>query len=238
MRRYDLIASARHALREWCARMAPSDDRSFPAVAVGALLLGMILSTALLAATDSRTPVVLSSPDPGGVTESPNVGSSARDAFTLHLGSDTDRDANFEDVTVEVLDAQSDEIRWFNNRPIRPVKTVRMLVTAYSPDEQSCGEWADGYTASGYSVWTNGMKLVAADTSILPFGSLVSIPGYDGGEVVPVLDRGGAIKGNRLDVLYPTHERARVWGAQRLEVTIWEYADSLPNGFRQQHRRR
>lgn len=113
----------------------------------------------------------------------------------------------------------------FNGRPIRPVRRLSMLVTAYSPDERSCGIHADGITASGYSVWTNGMKLVAADTRLLPFGSIVTIPGYHDGKPVPVLDRGGKIKGHRLDVLYPTHEIALGWGAQRLEVTVWEYAD-------------
>ncbi|MEO1235715.1 MAG: 3D domain-containing protein [Planctomycetota bacterium] len=113
----------------------------------------------------------------------------------------------------------------FDGRPLRPVKTLRMLTTAYSPDARSCGKWADGITASGYSVWTNGMKLVAADTSLLPFGTIVTVPGYNGGRPVPVLDRGGVIKGARLDVLYPTHERALQWGAQRLDVTVWEYAD-------------
>jgi 3D (Asp-Asp-Asp) domain-containing protein len=140
-----------------------------------------------------------------------------------------------EDSQVQWL---SDEVRYFNGRPIRPVRTMTMIVTAYSPDERSCGKWADGITASGYSVWTNGMKLVAADTRILPFGSLLSIPGYDHENVVPVLDRGGAIKGKRLDVLYPTHERALRWGVQELEVTVWDYADGAPNGFRQNHRRR
>jgi 3D (Asp-Asp-Asp) domain-containing protein len=113
----------------------------------------------------------------------------------------------------------------FDDRPIRPVRTIRMLVTAYSPDERSCGKWADNITASGYSVFTNGMKLVAADTRLLPFGSIVTVPGYDGGRPVPVLDRGGAIKGRRLDVLYPTHERALQWGSRWVEVTVWEYAD-------------
>ena len=134
----------------------------------------------------------------------------------------------------EDVSADSD-VQWFNNRPVRPVATMSMLVTAYSPDERSCGKWADGITASGYSVWTNGMKLVASDNAVLPLGSLVSIPGYDNGAVVPVLDRGGAIKGNRLDVLYPTHEQALQWGVQRLEVTVWEYADGKPNDFRQRH---
>ncbi|MEM6332969.1 MAG: 3D domain-containing protein [Planctomycetota bacterium] len=113
----------------------------------------------------------------------------------------------------------------FDGRPLRAVRTITMKVTAYSPDEQSCGIWADGRTASGYSVWTNGMKLVAADTRLLPFGTILSVPGYHDGKPVQVLDRGGAIKGRRLDVLYPTHEIAREWGVQDLEVTVWEYAD-------------
>ncbi len=117
------------------------------------------------------------------------------------------------------------DVPTFDGRPLRAVKTMRMLTTAYSPDERSCGAFADGITASGYSVWTNGMKLVAADTSLLPFGSIVSVPGYHGGRPVPVLDRGGRIKGGRLDLLYPTHETALKWGAQRLDVTVWEYAD-------------
>ncbi|MBB6428589.1 3D domain-containing protein [Algisphaera agarilytica] len=113
----------------------------------------------------------------------------------------------------------------FDGRPLRPVQTVRMLTTAYSPDARSCGKWADGITASGYSVWTNGMKLAAADTSLFPFGTIITVPGYNKGRPVPVLDRGGVIKGHRLDLLYPTHEVALEWGAQRLDVTIWEYAD-------------
>jgi 3D (Asp-Asp-Asp) domain-containing protein len=123
------------------------------------------------------------------------------------------------------------DVRWFNGRPVRPARTMSMLVTAYSPDAASCGESADGITASGYSVWTNGMKLVAADTSLLPFGTLISVPGYDDASIVPVLDRGGAIKGHRLDVLYPTDAQAQKWGAQRLQVTVWEYADGLPGDF-------
>ena len=120
----------------------------------------------------------------------------------------------------------------FNGRPVRPARTVRMLVTAYSPDARSCGAFADGITASGYSVKTNGMRLVAADTTLLPFGSMLSIPGYDDGYIVPVLDRGGAIKGDHLDVLFPTHEEALQWGVQYLDVTIWEYADGKPNDFK------
>lgn len=120
------------------------------------------------------------------------------------------------------------ETRWFNGRPVRPAKVVWMQVTAYSPGPESCAPFADGKTATLHSVYTNAMKLVAADTSILPFGSLVSVPGYDQQRVVPVLDRGAAIKGMELDVLFPTAKEARQWGVQRLPVVIWEYADGKP----------
>jgi 3D (Asp-Asp-Asp) domain-containing protein len=118
--------------------------------------------------------------------------------------------------------------RFFNGRPVRPARTLTMLVTAYSPDHRSCGDSADGITSSIHNVHTNAMRLVAADSRVLPLGSIISVPGYDEGRVVPVLDRGGAIKGNRLDVLFATHEQALKWGVQRLRVTVWEYADGKP----------
>ena len=126
--------------------------------------------------------------------------------------------------------------RYYNGRPVMPHRVLRMRVTAYSPDARSCGNHADGITASGYSVETNGGHMVAADRRFFPFGSLLSIPGYAEGTIVPVLDRGGAIKGNRLDVLYPTHERARSWGVQYLYVTEWRYADGAPSGFQRLRR--
>lgn len=114
---------------------------------------------------------------------------------------------------------------YFDARPLRVARTMRMVVTAYSPDDRSCGIYADGRTAAGYSIWTHGMKLVAADTKVLPFKSVITVPGYNADQPVPVLDRGGAIKGNRLDLLFPTHEQARAWGVKTLDVTVWEYAD-------------
>ncbi len=124
--------------------------------------------------------------------------------------------------------AASADIRYFNGRAIRPARTIRMTVTAYSPDEKSCGPDARGITSSLHHVKTNAMKLVAADSKVLPLGSMITVPGYDSGNIVPVLDRGGAIKGNKLDVLFPTDAAARKWGVKTLNVVVWEYADNLP----------
>lgn len=113
----------------------------------------------------------------------------------------------------------------FDYKPIRKRYTRTMKTTAYSPDEKSCGIWADGITASGKSVWMNGGKLVAADRAI-PYGTILTIPGYNGGKPVQVWDRGGKIKGNRLDVLYPTHEIALQWGVQDLPVVFWDFVEA------------
>jgi 3D (Asp-Asp-Asp) domain-containing protein len=126
-------------------------------------------------------------------------------------------------VATSVSATPSATVSKFNGRPVRAIGTKRMLVTAYCPCAKCCGKHANGITAAGYSVWTNRGKLVAADTRILPFGSLISVPGYDDDQVVPVLDRGGKIKGHRLDLLYPTHREAKKWGARWLNVTVYEF---------------
>ena len=58
--------------------------------------------------------------------------------------------------------------------------------------------------------------------------TMLSIEGYNGGEIAPVLDRGGAIKGYHIDLLMPTHRKAMRWGNQRMPVIVWEYADGKP----------
>lgn len=109
------------------------------------------------------------------------------------------------------------------NRPasIEQRRTVRMEVTAYCPCTKCCGPAAQGITASGERVSYNGGKFVAADTEILPFGTRLLIPGYDA-KTVEVMDRGGAIKGSRLDVFYPTHEQALEWGRRVVDVVVVE----------------
>lgn len=106
-------------------------------------------------------------------------------------------------------------------KPSRPAtRTIGMLVTAYCPCRKCCGKFSDGMTASGKDIYTNRSMFVAADTRLLKFGTMVSIPGYCGGRAVPVLDRGSKIRGRRLDVFFRSHSRARKWGKQYLDVKV------------------
>ena len=107
------------------------------------------------------------------------------------------------------------------NRPasIEQHRTVRMEVTAYCPCTRCCGPAAQGITANGQRISYNGGKFVAADTDFLPFGTRLQIPGYDSAPV-EVIDRGGAIKGRKLDVFFPTHDQALEWGRRTIDVTV------------------
>lgn len=99
---------------------------------------------------------------------------------------------------------------------------VMMLVTAYCPCPKCCGSHARGLTASGLPVSFNGGRFVAADTHLFRFGTRLQVPGYAGDIPVPVIDKGGAIKGNHIDVFFPTHQQALDWGRKWVAVTIDE----------------
>ena len=96
-------------------------------------------------------------------------------------------------------------------------------VSAYCPCEKCCGIWATkGINSKGQRVFgdqtviTPGALAVAAPPEI-PFGSVLDVPGY--GRAV-VRDRGGAIKGNKLDLFFNTHQEALEWGRQFVPVTF------------------
>jgi len=92
----------------------------------------------------------------------------------------------------------------------------RFRVTAYCPCKICCGK-TDGITASGHKI-RPGDRFAAADRTI-PFGTILDIPGYG---KVPVLDRGGVIRGDSLDVFFDTHRQALNWGIKYLDVAIYE----------------
>ena len=121
-------------------------------------------------------------------------------------------------------------------RPPRGVqpRTVTLLTTGYCRCGQCCG-WTRnwllrpvhaygpqkgkpkkvGLTASGVMARRGTL---AADTRLYPFGTVIYIEGYGYGRVE---DRGGAIKGQHLDLFFRTHRQALEWGRQTRQVKVW-----------------
>lgn len=85
------------------------------------------------------------------------------------------------------------------------------LTTGYCSCASCCGK-TNGVTASGVVARAN--HTIAADTSVLPFGTQVVI----NGTVYTVEDRGGAIRGNRIDIYFASHQEALNYGKQYVKV--------------------
>lgn len=92
-------------------------------------------------------------------------------------------------------------------------------LTAYCTCPKCCGDWADGITFTGTEA-TPG-RTVAVDPSVIPLGSTVHINGVN----YIAEDIGGAIKGKRIDVLFPTHQEALEFGVQYSNVSILKGKD-------------
>ncbi len=97
-------------------------------------------------------------------------------------------------------------------------QTIQMRVTAYCPCQKCCGKYSDGITACGHKI-RPGDAFVAADREY-SFGTEMTISGYKNGQPVKVLDRGGVIRGNRLDVFFGSHQEALKWGVRHIDVKV------------------
>lgn len=80
-------------------------------------------------------------------------------------------------------------------------------LTAYCPCEVCCGK-SDGITSTG--VRATAGRTVSVDPDIIPYGSEVVINGH----TYIAEDCGGAIKGNKIDIFFDTHQEALEFGVQ------------------------
>lgn len=124
-------------------------------------------------------------------------------------------------------------------RPPRGVKStlVRMTVTGYCDCGDCCG-WERSWLRLGTPVYSYGPNkgkrkevgitasgtetrhgTAAVDRRLFPFGTIFKIPGYG---YARAEDIGGAIKGNHIDLWFPSHDAALRWGRKTLTVEVWK----------------
>ena len=90
--------------------------------------------------------------------------------------------------------------------------TKYFKVTAYCSCSKCCGK-KTGRTASGTKA-TAGRTVAAS--SQFKFGTKLNI----NGKTYVVEDRGGAVKGNKIDVYMNSHAAALAWGVKYLPVEV------------------
>jgi 3D (Asp-Asp-Asp) domain-containing protein len=112
-----------------------------------------------------------------------------------------------------------------DNKEPEYINLGEFRLTAYCSCEQCCGEYGRNrpkdkngndivYTAFG-KVAQAGYT-VAADPSVLPYGTIIYINGHK----FEVQDCGGAVKGNRVDIYFDNHQDALEFGVQYADVFV------------------
>lgn len=189
-----------------------------------AILIFALLSLAFAPNVTARAAVATPTPDPlADAPPAPGLDVYARFDRALEKQKSNMESLSENPLPVPVLLRKTTPVlTTYQGTSFRYLKTLTLRVTAYAPDPRCCYPFAGTTTASGRPVTTNGGHLVAADTDLIPFHCLVLVPGYAHDAPVPVLDRGSAIKGNRLDVLLPTFAQAQKWGVHTVQVKIYQ----------------
>lgn len=112
----------------------------------------------------------------------------------------------------------------------------KMLVTGYDAGKKSTGwkrKWGLFFLPPVYAygpnegnrkevgVTSDGSKAqkgtIAADITRYPYGTKMYVPGYGWGEVH---DIGSAIKGEHIDLFFPSEKEAKKWGKKYLNLII------------------
>lgn len=123
--------------------------------------------------------------------------------------SNWERMAGERDETIDQLQTEVDKLTAELNAQTDLALTYAgaFSCTAYCSEEYThvCGE-GHGITSSGAKVQPG--VTVAADTSVLPYGTVVYIEGIG---LRVVQDTGSAVVGNKLDVAVKTHSEALSW---------------------------
>lgn len=93
-------------------------------------------------------------------------------------------------------------------------KEFYVEATAYTPYCAGCS----GISAAGVNLRANpDMKLIAVDPRVIPLGTKVWVEGY--GYAVAG-DTGGAIKGNKIDILVQSKSEAYSWGRKKVRIKV------------------
>ena len=93
-------------------------------------------------------------------------------------------------------------------------KEFYVTATSYTPNCNGCS----GITATGINIKSNpNIKLIAVDPNVIPLGSKVWVEGY--GYAIAA-DTGGAIKGNKIDILVSSKSAAQQWGRKKVRIKV------------------
>jgi 3D (Asp-Asp-Asp) domain-containing protein len=180
------------------------------------------IETAEIAETviDPAQTVVLANPDlRAGLDLKISEGKDGKIARVVRIWKQDGEETGREVVGHKVLKARQDGVLMrgtggLTSRGGGIRSCLIMEATAYDPGPISCGKYADGYTAIGMKAEKG---VVAVDPRVIPLRTRLYVEGYG---LAIAADTGGAIKGNRIDLCFPTYREALRYGRRTVKVYL------------------
>lgn len=135
------------------------------------------------------------------------------------------KDTGTDSVTIASKSANVDtkketRVDTVEDKPSESQNSINVSATAYTSECEGCS----GITYTGHDVnnttHENGMRVVAVDPNVIPLGSIVKVDSETMSFTGIASDIGGAIKGNRIDILVGSDSKANNFGVQDAEVTV------------------
>ena len=153
---------------------------------------------------------------PQGSTRVAQEGQEGAERQTWQIVYKNDREINRQLASQEVISPPTDKIIMVGSGMVvsRGGEDIR-----YSEVREMV---ASGYTHSGYNTASGVYPhygVVAVDTSNIPMGTKMYVEGYG---YATARDRGGAIKGNRIDLFFESHSEAMSWGVRKVNVYFFD----------------
>jgi peptidoglycan DL-endopeptidase CwlO len=103
--------------------------------------------------------------------------------------------------------------------PSLPPSAAPVAVAAPAPAGSTLTVSSTGYSLAGRTATglPTGFGVVAVDPAVIPLGTRLTIPGY--GEAVAA-DTGSAVRGETIDLWFPTLAQARAWGRRTVTIRL------------------
>ena len=130
---------------------------------------------------------------------------------------------------IDDLNSQLDQVKKENEdlkkqlavqKEVNSKRKLTIEVSAYTANCRGCS----GKTFTGYNVNNtieyNGLRIIAADPNIIPLYSIVKIDTQNETINAIVIDTGGAIRGNKADLLVGSYNEAIQFGRQKAVITV------------------
>jgi 3D (Asp-Asp-Asp) domain-containing protein len=200
-------SSLTKALRQIDALPRIADQSKQVVVATTAARARLLGSQARLAVEEHRLAVALAAAQQG--EQKLAAAAAARLAYVSSLRSRERLRATQVQSVEAAAHAAQKKSEQLQSTPAPPPAGKRQLTVS-----ATCYD-LPGTTATGMPV---GRGVVAVDPSVIPLGSRLYIPGYGNGVAA---DIGGGIKGNIIDLWYPTYSECAAWGRRTVTITIY-----------------